>query len=187
MPARRSPHSTRNKLGRALWAIAFALLFRPSPRPMHRWRNWLLRAFGASLHPTARVNSRARVWAPWNLAMDEWSTVGDDVDLYCVAPISIGAGTTVSQYSYLCAATHNFDDARFPLVVKPITIGARCWLAADVFVGPGVTIGEGTVVGARSSVLRDLPEWVVAAGTPARPLRLREPPADRADLDESLA
>ena len=168
-PQRESPHGLGNRFARAIWSIVYTLLFRTSPRNLHWWRNLLLRAFGARLHPTARVYPRARCWAPWNLSMDENSCIGDDVDVYNVAPISIGVHSTVSQYSYLCAATHDHEDAAHPLVPKPITIGSRCWVAADVFVGPGVTIGDGTVVGARSSVFKDLPEWVVAAGTPARP------------------
>ncbi len=169
-----SPHGLSNRLGRALWGLVWALLFRPSPRSFHRWRNALLRLFGAKLHPTARVYPRVRVWAPWNLIMAEHACLGDDVDCYCVATISIGASTTVSQYGYLCAATHDYQDPEHPLRPEPITIGARCWIAADVFVGPGVTIADGTVVGARSSVFGDLPEWVVAMGTPAKPVGKRE-------------
>ena len=172
-PVRRSPFSLGNRLTRASWAIVYVLLFRPSPRPMHRWRNWLLRLFGAKLHRTARVYSRARCWAPSNLTMGECACIGDDVDVYCAAPIEIGAYSTVSQYSYLCAATHDFEQLDHPLVMAPIVIGERCWIAADVFIGPGVRIGDGTVVGARSSVFSDLPEWVVATGTPAKPMRDR--------------
>ena len=106
--------------------------------------------------------------------MAEHSCLGDDVDCYCVAPVSIGAWTTVSQYGYLCGATHDHEDPEHPVIPRPITIGARCWIAADVFVGPGVTIADGTVVGARSSVFSDLPEWVVAMGTPAKPVGARE-------------
>ncbi len=157
-----------------MWGVAYVVLFRPSPRNLHRWRNWLLRRFGAHLHPTARVYPRARCWAPWRLTMDEHACIGDDVDVYCVAPIRIGAHSTVSQYSYLCAATHDFERLEHPLVTAPIVIGERCWIAADVFVGPGVTIGDGTVVGARSAVFKDLPAWVVATGTPARPTRKRQ-------------
>ncbi len=169
-----SPHRLGNRLGRALWGLVYWILFRPSPRSLHRWRNLLLRLFGAKLHPTARVYPRARVWAPWNLSMAEHACLGDDVDCYCVAPISIGAWTTVSQYGYLCGATHDHEDPEHPVIPRPITIGARCWIAADVFVGPGVTIADGTVVGARSSVFSDLPEWVVAMGTPAKPVGARE-------------
>lgn len=175
-PIRTSPHSPRNRLARVLWNLVYALLFRPSPRPLHHWRRWVLQLFSARLHPTARVYPRARVWAPWLLEMHEKSTLADDVDCYCVGGVTIGAFTTISQYSYLCGATHDYNLTDFPLVPKPIQIGAHCWVAADVFVGPGVTIGDGVVVGARSSVLHDLPPWVLAGGSPAKALRARPRP-----------
>lgn len=177
-PEQSSPHSLGNRAARLAWGIVCLLFFRPSPRPLHFWRNSLLRLFGAKLHPTARVYPRCRVWAPWNLEMGAHSCLADEVDCYCVRRITIGDNSTVSQYSYLCGATHDHTDPRQPLVPMPITIGSRCWIAADVFVAPGITIGDGTVVGARSSVFRDLPPWVIAHGTPARPAgerRLGEP------------
>jgi putative colanic acid biosynthesis acetyltransferase WcaF len=168
-----SPHSRSNRAKRVVWGLVYVLLVRPSPRPFHRWRNAIYRAFGARLDRTSRIYPRAKVWAPWNLVMAAHATLGDDVDCYCVDTITIGAHTTVSQYSYLCGATHDFEHPRFPLRPAPITIGAKAWIAADVFVGPGVTIGEGTVVGARSSVFKDLPPWKVCVGSPARPVRER--------------
>lgn len=183
----RRHHSRRQQLARLVWSVIWLLLFRPSPRPVHRWRNWLLRLFGAKLHPAARVYPSARVWAPWHLVMDERATLGDRVDCYCVDTIRIGAHTTVSQDSVLCGATHDHEDPKFRLVPRPIMIGASCWVAADVFVGPGVSIGEGTVVGARSSVFSDLPAWKICVGTPARPIKDRtlrdpdQPPPPRAD------
>lgn len=172
-PIGSSPHSARNRAGRVLWGLVYALLFRPSPRPFHRWRNWLLRLFGARLHPTSRVYPSARIWAPWNLEMHQKACIGDDVNCYNVRVITIGAHSTVSQYSYLCGATHDHEDVSHPLVPMPITIGSSVWIAADVFVGPGVSIGDGAVVGARSSVFGDLPPWMVAVGTPARPIKPR--------------
>lgn len=174
IPNRASPHAFRHRLGRQVWGIVYLLLFRTSPRFLHRWRNLLLRCFGATLHPRARVYPRARVWAPWNLVMAEGACLADDVDCYCVDEIRLGAYATVSQYSFLCGATHDHEDRRHPLVPMPITIGERCWIAADVYVGPGVTIGDGTVVGARSSVFGDLPEWVIAVGSPAKPVGERK-------------
>lgn len=168
-----SPHSSSNRLLRALWGLVYAVLFRPSPRPFHAWRNLLLRLFGARIDKTARIYPKARVWAPWNLRMGAFATLGDDVDCYCVDIITIGDHAVISQYSYLCGATHDFELAKRPLVPRPITIGHSCWIAADVFVGPGVTIGEGTVVGARSSVFSDLPAWKVCVGNPAKPTRDR--------------
>lgn len=111
--------------------------------------------------------------------MGEGACIADDVDVYCVAPITLGRFATVSQYSYLCAASHDLEDVHHPLTTAPITIEDRAWVAADVFIAPGVTIHAGAVVGARSAVFDDLPEWTVCAGTPAKPIRPRNlGPAD---------
>lgn len=168
-----SPHGWRHRIGRILWGVVWALLFRLSPRPCHRWRAWLLRCFGARISWHARVYPKARIWAPWNLEMEDFSTIADDVDVYAVDVVRIGSHTTVSQYSFLCGATHDFEHPRFPLTPAPIYIGSQCWIAADVFIAPGVTIGEGTVVGARSSVFGDLASWKVCVGNPARVVRDR--------------
>jgi putative colanic acid biosynthesis acetyltransferase WcaF len=105
--------------------------------------------------------------------MGDHSGLANDVDCYSVARIVLGPYSTVSQYAHLCAATHDYDDASFRLVPKPITIGARAWVAAGAFVGPGVTVGEGAVVGARAVVVKDVPEWTVVAGNPAVEIRKR--------------
>jgi putative colanic acid biosynthesis acetyltransferase WcaF len=180
-PQQDSPHDLGNKAARALWAFVYALLVRPSPRFMHKWRNLVYRAMGARLHPTARIYSSARIWLPANLTMAEHSCVGDRTDIYNVAPITIGARSTVSHYSFLCSASHDFEDPAQPLTTAPITLGQNVWLAADVFVAPGVTIPDGVVVGARSSVFAsDLPAWHLCAGNPACAIRERklasEPP-----------
>lgn len=182
--ARHSPHGLSNRLTRAAWGTVQGTIFRFSPRIAHRWRNLLLRLFGAEMHPTARVYPRARVWAPWNLTMGRYATLADDVDCYCVERITLGERATVSQYSYLCGATHDFEDPDFPLVPLPISIGSGAWIGADTFVAPGVTIGENTVVGARSSVFRSLPANKVCFGTPAKVVRDRGA-APRAEGDDA--
>jgi len=178
-----SPYSARNRLARALWGVAYILLFRPSPRPLHGWRRFLLKLFGAKLGTKAKVFSSARVFAPWNLTMGDYSTIAPDVDCYSAGPISIGSHSTVSQYSYLCGATHDFEHPNMVLTTSTITIGSQVWVCADVFVGPGVTIGDGVVVGARSSVFGDLPPWMVCTGSPARP---RRPRVIRTDIPAAI-
>lgn len=163
-----------NRAGRALWGMVWLLLFRSSPRPLHLWRVMLLRAFGAKIGSGVRVYPSARIYAPWNLRMGEFSILGDYVNCYCVGLVEIGSHAVVSQYSFLCTATHDYERAEFPLVVAPIRIGEKSWIAADAFVGPGVSIGEGAVVGARSSVFKDVGSWQVVGGTPARVLKRRQ-------------
>lgn len=163
-----------NKVARIFWQIAWLLLYRPTPRLFHPWRRFLLRLFGAKLGKSVHPYPSARIWAPWNLEMGDHSCLSEQVDCYCVAKVIIGAHATVSQYSFLCTASHDYTDLNMPLVTAPITIGERAWITADVFVGPGVSIKEGSVVLARSNVFKDVEPWVVVAGNPARFIRRRE-------------
>jgi putative colanic acid biosynthesis acetyltransferase WcaF len=168
-----SPHSNANKMGRVLWTIVWGLLFRPSPKIMLGWRRMLLRLFGAKIGKGAKIMPSTKIWAPWNLTMGEEACLSHDVDCYCVAPIIIGEHATISQYSFLCTATHDVEDPHMRLVTAPIVIGDGVWVAADVFVAPGITIGEGAVVGVRSNVFKDLEPWKIYAGTTAHFIRDR--------------
>ena len=165
--------SFRNKVGRAIWNVVWLLFFRPTPRPFHAWRCFLLMIFGARLGKGVHAYPSTRIWAPWNLEMGDHSCLSEQVDCYCVDKIRIGAYVTVSQYSFLCTASHDYTDPSMPLMTAPIVIGERAWVTADVFVGPGVSIGEGAVVTARSSVFSDIEPWVVVSGNPAIPVRTR--------------
>lgn len=170
--------SRRNIIGRALWSVVYMFLFRPTPRPLHRWRAFLLRLFGATITGKVRVYQSCRIWAPWNLVMHPGSCLGDHVDCYCVAPVVLYENALISQYSFLCTATHDYRRRSNNLMSAPIVIGANAWVTADVFIAPGVTIGEGAVVTARSSVFSDIDAWMVARGNPARtfkPRGLQEP------------
>lgn len=165
--------SWKNKIGRLLWAAVSILLYKPSPSSMHGWRRFLLRCFGARVGYGAHPYPTSKIWAPWNLEMGENSCLSHHVDCYNVARITIGRDATVSQYSFLCTATHDYTNVDFPLLIAPISIGNSAWVTADVFIGPGVTIGEGTVVNVRSSVFSDIEPWVVAKGNPARAYKKR--------------
>jgi putative colanic acid biosynthesis acetyltransferase WcaF len=133
----------------------------------------LLRLFGASLGKGVVVHPSVKIWAPWNLVMDDHSCLGPYVDCYNCAVVTLGRYSVVSQYSFLCTATHDYTLSTLPLLAKPIAIGPHGWICADVFVGPGVSVGEGAVVGARSSVYKNVDPWVVVAGNPARFIKTR--------------
>jgi len=169
-----SPHSLCNRLARVVWGVVWLLFYRPSPRMMHGWRRLLLRIFGARLHGKPRPYPSARIWAPWNLEMGHLSCLGDYVDCYCVDKVVLHAHALVSQYSVICTATHDHTQIDLPLVTAPVVVGERAWVCADVFISPGVSIGQGAVVGARSSVFRSIQPWTIAFGNPACEIRPRE-------------
>lgn len=131
----------------------------------------MLRLFGAIIKDGAHPYPSARIWAPWNLTMEEGSCLGDYVECYSVDRVILESHATVSQYSFLCTASHDYRVDGMPLLTAPITIGRHAWVAADAFIGPGVTVGERAVVGARASVFRDVDPWTVVGGNPARVIR----------------
>jgi putative colanic acid biosynthesis acetyltransferase WcaF len=163
----------KDKLARTLWAAVYHALFRVSPVPFHFWRRLILRVFGATIEQGANAYPKCIIWAPWNLKMGKYSCLANHVDCYNVAPVALRDFSTVSQYSFLCTATHDYESPRFDLIAKPITVGNQAWIAAGAFVGPGISIGDGAVVGARSSVTRDVAPWTVVAGNPARLIKHR--------------
>lgn len=166
--------SARNKGARLLWRTVWVLLYRPSPRILHGWRRFLLRLFGAKMGRGTYAYPSVQIWAPWNLEMRDHSCLSHFVDCYCVERIVLGRYATVSQYSFLCTASHDYNCRDMPIIAAPITIEDHAWVTADVFVSPGVTIGKGAVVCARSTVTRDVPAWTIVAGTPARAVGERD-------------
>ena len=165
--------SLQNRLGRLAWNIIYALFFRLSPPPFHAWRSFLLKTFGAKVGKGVHVYPGVRIWAPWNVEFGDECGVATGATLYSQARIIIGKRTVVSQGVNLCAGTHDYTKAGFPLVSKPIFIGDHAWIAAEAFVHPGITIGEGCVIGARSVVTKDMPAWMVCSGHPCQPLKER--------------
>jgi putative colanic acid biosynthesis acetyltransferase WcaF len=144
-----------------------ATAFACSPQFAYVWRRWLLRLFGAKVGKGVLVRQTARVTYPWNVAFGDYCWVGDHAEIYSVAPISIGANSVVSQRSYICAGTHDHMLLDFPAIGKPVEIGDEVWIAADCFVGPGVRIGRGAIVAARSTVTEDVRAATIVGGNPA--------------------
>jgi len=159
------PASTQGR--RLAWSVA-QIFFRLSPRFLYGWRNGLLRLFGATLGEHVRFYPSASVMFPWNLQVGDHVVVGGGVRLYSLARISLGSHVLISQGAHLCAGSHDHRQSHFPLVLKPIEVGDGCWLAAECFIGPGVTIGAGAVVAARAVVVRGVSAGAVVAGNPAR-------------------
>ncbi|WP_244480287.1 putative colanic acid biosynthesis acetyltransferase [Rhizobium sp. Root1220] len=165
--------SLRHRLLRAFWSIVWTLLATWTPPPLYRWRSFLLRMFGARLAANVRVHASAKIWYPPNLIVDDNALIGPRVICYAMAPIHIRRNAVISQGAHLCAGTHAVDDPDFQLEARPITIGVNAWVAAEAFVGPGVILEEGAVLGARGVAFKDIAAWTVCAGNPARVLRMR--------------
>lgn len=167
---------TRIKIG--LWAIVWLTLFRPTPKfwPFTRWRVFLLRLFGARITGNPFISAAARIKMPWHLEVHDRACISPGAEIYNLGHCIIRERANVTQYAYLCGGTHDLSDPDLPLVVGTIDVGADVFIGARAMVLPGVTIGEGAVVGAGSVVTRDVPPWMICAGNPCRTLKPREHP-----------
>lgn len=158
---------------RGLWLLTWLLFAAWTPPPFNPWRRFLLRLFGAKISCTAKIYPSARIWYPPNLEMHEFSCLGPRVVCYCMATIVMNSYSLASQGAHLCAGGHDIDDKNMQLHTRPITIGSYAWIAAEAFVGPGVHVGDGAVLGARGVTFRNLEPWTVYVGNPVRAMRKR--------------
>ena len=132
----------------------------------------MLKAFGARIDKDAYIYPSCKVFMPWNLVCGR-ACIGPKTEIYNKDRIVIGDDTVISQGCFLCTAGHDTGSLMLPLTTAPITISNNVWIAADAFVGMGVTIGEGAVVGARAAVFEDVEPWTVVGGNPAKFLKKR--------------
>lgn len=164
----------KHQIIRMLWTICWGVLASWIPRSLFSgWKRFLLRAFGAKIHPTAIVYSSAKVYYPANLIMEEYACLASDVDCYNVAPIHLGRFATVSQGAFLCTASHDITSPKNELITQTICIENQAWIGAQAFIGMGVTVGEGAVVGARAAVFKEVEPWTIVGGNPAKFIKKR--------------
>lgn len=158
---------------RAQWTVGKKMVYL-SPRPCFGFRRVILRCFGARIGREVNVYPTTRIYFPWNVTIGDWSALGENSLIYNLGKVNIGSKVTISHGVHLCAGTHDYSKPEMPLLKPPIRIEDQAWICADAFIGPGITIGEGAVVGARAVVVKDVEPWTVVAGNPARFIKTRE-------------
>lgn len=156
-----------------LWWLVGGAFFSCSPQVAYGFRVWILRLFGAKVGRNVKIRASAKITYPWFFEIGDNSWIGDDSVIYNLARISIGSNVALAHRVYLSAGSHLTESLAFDIVGKPIVIEDECWLPNDVFVAPGVTIGRGAVIGARSSVFKDMPSGMICMGSPCKPVRPR--------------
>lgn len=164
----------KNKIFRVFWHFVYLLFFRPFPNILFwEWRVFLLRCFGAKIGKHCKIRSSAMFWAPWNVEMGDYVSIGQKAQIYSVDKIILHTKVCISQGAYLCTASHAISNTDNHLITAPIIVQSFSWIAADAFVGMGTTIGEGAVVGARAAVFKDVEPWTVVGGNPAKFIKQR--------------
>jgi putative colanic acid biosynthesis acetyltransferase WcaF len=160
-------YSRSEQLRRVAWSLG-SWLVRLSPRPCFGWRRAVLRLFGARIAQGVHIYPSAYLYMPWNVEIGAFTALGENVLVYSLGPVRIGANVTVSYRSHLCAGTHDFADPALPLLKCPVTVEDGAWIGTEAFVGPSVTVRAGAIVGARAVVVKDVESLAIVAGNPAR-------------------
>ena len=163
----------KSKIVIQLWWIVQSTIFAWSPQVLYGWRRFLLRLFGAKIGKKVLVRSTVRITYPWYLEIGDYSWIGEDTVIYNLGQITIGKNVALAHKVYLNTGGHDYSKASFDIFAKPIVLEDECWLTNDVYIAPGVTVGKGSIIGARSSVLKDVPENKICVGTPAVAIRNR--------------
>jgi len=166
--------STRIKIARVLWLACQFIYWPIFPKMFSPVRIFVARLFGAEIGKGCLISKGVKIWMPWHLKMGDYASLGVNVEVYNFAKVTIGSHSCVSQYSYLCSASHDYTNPIHPLIYKNIHIEDQCWIAAGAFIGPGVTINSGCVIGARAVVTKNTDAWFVYAGNPAVKIKPRQ-------------
>jgi putative colanic acid biosynthesis acetyltransferase WcaF len=165
-------YSTAEQVRRVAWSVG-RWLVRLSPRPCFGWRRGVLRVFGARIGAHVHIYPSAHLYMPWNVEIGDWSALGDDVLVYSLGKVRIGCGVTLSYRSHVCAGTHDLNDPTLPLLKPPVVLEDSVWVGTEAFIGPGVIVERGAVVGARAVVVKNVEPLQIVAGNPARPIGRR--------------
>ena len=168
------PYSLSEYARRFAWTFVQGTMIRFSPGRAMGWRRFWLRLFGAKLGKLSGIRPTTRIVHPWLLELRDYAMLGDHVIVYNLGKITVGEHSVVSQNVHLCAGTHDYTKPDLPLIRSEINIGRGVWVCADAFIGPGVTIGHNSVIGARGVVVNDIEPGVVAAGNPAKVIKQRD-------------
>ena len=164
-------------------------------------RPQVARLRGARIGHRVRFGPRVRIDRPWTVTIGECSELEADVWIKVVADeaevkvgahvflgrgveldvsrsVAIGAHALVAPGVFITDHAHRLVSRRRIAAegceAEPVTVGEGTWLGARAVVLPGVRVGQGAVLGAGAVVSRGVPDWTIAAGTPARVLRRRD-------------
>lgn len=156
-----------------LWWVIEKTLFAWSPQFLYSWRRFLLRSFGAKIGKGVLIRPTVRITYPWKVSIDDYTWVGEDCVLYSLGNITIGSHVAIAHGVYFNTGLHDYLNENFDIGCKPLVIEDQSWITNDVYIAPGVTIGKGSVIGARSSVFKSMPEGHICYGNPAVPVKKR--------------
>lgn len=166
-------HKTQNvtikyKLKLQVWRCVDTLFFKTSLNIFSCWRVFLLRLFGAKIGKGCYISPLARIYMPWNLTIGNFSSIDDYTFIKSTEKVLIGDYVSISNFVHIITGGHDVRQRNFASQRSPIVIENGVFIGADSYISKGVNIGQMAVIGARSVVLKDIPENTIAFGSPCQ-------------------
>lgn len=153
---------------RVLWTFCGSIIFSIVPRHLYSVRNVILKLFGAQIGKNSKIFPTVKITHPWLLKVGNNTVISWNINIYNLDYLEIGNGTIISQNVHLCGGTHDYKSHGFELIRSKITIGDNVWIAADAFIGPGITIGSNSIIAARAVCTKDIEADSIIGGNPAK-------------------
>lgn len=172
----------RGFLIRAVWLFVNAIVFLNPVLPAYGFKAKVLRAFGAEIGEGVIIKPSVNIKYPWFLKIGDHSWIGERVWLDCTSPLDIGKHVVISQGSFLCCGTHDWEDPGMGSVIAPIVVEDGVWIAAFSLIAGHVRIGQETMVAMGSVVFSDCEPRSTYRGNPAERVgrrRIRDYPGPR--------
>lgn len=140
-------------------------------------RYCMLRAIGATSSPNVSIREDVYLVSPLHLRLGANVSIHPLSYIDATGGIEIGDEVSIAHGVTVMSSSHNFADTNIPINAQGITNAAtkiehNCWIGAKAVLVAGITIGEGSIVGANSVVTKDVPRNSVVAGAPARLLKV---------------
>lgn len=163
----------RSTLVEAAWWLCKSTIFLSSLPYPNVLKRTLLKLFGATVGRGLNIQPRVSIHFPWKLVIGDHCWIGQRCEIHNMEPIVLENHVALGHDVFLTSGNHDHKDSTLPYRNRPIRIRRGCWIGSRAFIGPGVTVGEHCVVNAGSVVVRDVPDWSIAAGNPATVVRAR--------------
>ena len=160
--------SLKYKIKLQLWRIVDPLLFKTSLHPFNGWRCFLLRLFGAKIGKGCYISPKSDIFLPWNLEIGNFVSIDDHAYIKPRTKITIGDYVSIATFVHIIPGGHNVRSRHFDSDLAPVVIEHSAFIGADTFISKGVTIGQFSVIGARSTVMKSIPENSIAFGNPCK-------------------
>lgn len=140
----------------------------------YKFKQWLLRAFGAKVGKGLVIKPKVRIKNPWRLVIGDDCWIGESVWIDNLADVVIGSNVSISQGAMLLTGNHDYTISSFPYRLGEITLADGVWVGAQAVVCPGVHCASHAILTVNSVASRNLDAWSIYAGNPAVLVRARK-------------